>query len=955
MNISTKVLDILFRRVSPYQILTRLRDNDRISDISQDHELFKQYAISNLPEYSLDEQDEIYRRYQYSSIEQREQNRSHFFGQAPKESYELLELSLPEFAFHNVLSLAQQVLTQQVLKPMCKIEQVFLWRELYLMLGQDLFVSAYLAQEDLRKGITRDFFAWPAILDTNHKQLNNLLEKGVAENHQHLYGSSHTFALSWCSVMNYPKSHERLDTAFPLLHQPFVTVAPEEKLLSTKERVRYACLCRYILFCWLHIRERVKERGDYGTINHKLIDILFGRTPPNEAVLNDLFNGNNDIGISREELLALLNEPNLEISILEKFLTSSNADICEAALWALFNAPNPEIEVLKGIPLLRMRYGAKIPQRKGHPECLDYALEDYIFHAAPNASYRSLAGERHLLYECFQQFLLGNMDTRFQYLFYLYLMLKALIRSEMIQVNQQVGFRNFSNYQDRKDSLLIKDCYHTELLRMAVNGPMNEGHVTSHETRISPKATIYEYLNGIRNIDEEKAFSDMTYGEQQEHPWKVKRKAEDIDHHNDPNFFVYHFIKGPDEQKKLGVLEFRCRHQDRRKNVRRQAIALAATLDKSAYFAQRIRGIDCASHEIGCPPEVFAQAFRYLRNFQHTRYYQKRLFSQDVQHLLSATYHAGEDFLDIASALRTIDEAVEFLELQRGDRIGHALGLGVIPASHYALKGRRVFIRKQERLDDLIWLLFRSRELNTRIDYNLARAWEDEAYRLLNDIYGAVIQRNKWHIGLRDYYRCMSLRADDPTRYISMKYKEAVGAHQYDEYAVRNNIRNIESIRSQENIAGMYYYYHYDKDVKEKGSETIEVVITPEYMAAMRQAQNALQSALSAKGIIIECNPSSNVLIGTFGSYHAHPIFRFNPPISRYSPTPLESDELQVCVNTDDLGVFDTSQSFEYALLYQALYEARDDKNNRIFTESEIIDYLESLRQAGFTAVFPKA
>lgn len=958
MNVSTRVLDILFRRVSPYQILTRIHSNDKIANLSADRALFRQYAVSELPEYSLDEHNEIYRKFQYGSL----YHSKHTLQNIPNHSSSctsdiLQELSLPEFAFHGVLSMAEQVLTQQVMTPMCKIEQVFLWRELYLLLGQDLFVCAYLAQHDLRKGTVRDFFAWPAILDTNHIQLNNLLQKGLAENHQHLYGSSQTFALSWCSMMNYPQTHDTLDKTFGLLHQPFVTVAQEERLLSTSERVRYACLCRYILFCWLRIRERSKEGVNQKLVSQKVLDILFGTTPLNENTLDELFSGTEYIGISREELISVLNEPDLEISILEKFsYGSNNADICEAALWALFSAPYPETEVLKGIPLLRMRYGAKIPQRKGHPECLDYALDESLFYAAPDAAYRSLAGERKLLYDCFQHFLQGDMDARIQYLFYLYLMLKALVRSELIQVNQQVGFRNFSNYQDRKDSVLSKDCYYTELLRMAVNGPINEGHVISLESRISPKGTINEFLNGLRYLDEEKMFSDMTLERQQEYPWEIKRKAEDIDHRNDPNFFVYHFIKQPDESLiNEPELALRCRHHDLRRKVRRQAIALAATLNRSSYFAQRIRGIDSASHEIGCPPEVFAHAFRYLRSFQHTEFYQKRLFTQNTHHLLSVTYHAGEDFLDIASALRTIDEAVVYLEMKRGDRLGHALGLGVNPTSHYDLKGRRIYIRKQDRLDDLIWLLFRSRELNTRIEYNLARKLEDEAYRLLSDIYGDILLKNKWQIGLREYYRCMSLRADDPVRYISMKYKDTEGTHKYEDYAIRKNDPNLQSTRKQEHMAGMYYYYHYDKDVKIRGSETIEVIITPEYMDVIRQAQNCLQAALSAKGIVIECNPSSNVLIGTFGEYHTHPIFRFNTPIRSRSTICPESDDLQVCVNTDDLGVFDTSQSFEYALLYQALYEAKDNDGNRTFTEGEILQYLESIRQSSFTAIFPKA
>lgn len=41
------------------------------------------------------------------------------------------------------------------------------------------------------------------------------------------------------------------------------------------------------------------------------------------------------------------------------------------------------------------------------------------------------------------------------------------------------------------------------------------------------------------------------------------------------------------------------------------------------------------------------------------------------------TYHTGEDFLDIVDGLRAIDEALLFLQMEKGERLGHAMALGV--------------------------------------------------------------------------------------------------------------------------------------------------------------------------------------------------------------------------------------------------------------------------------------
>ena len=168
--------------------------------------------------------------------------------------------------------------------------------------------------------------------------------------------------------------------------------------------------------------------------------------------------------------------------------------------------------------------------------------------------------------------------------------------------------------------------------------------------------------------------------------------------------------------------------------------------------------MDAANNEVHCPPEVFAPAFRFLRNFKSQEFAKESMFLPPVSPRLSATYHVGEDFLDIASALRAIDETIEFLDYRRGDRLGHALGLGIAPEVHYAKKGSRIFMPKQQRLDDLVWLLYRGRELGTHIDPHMYGLLKKEAEILLLEIYGDVIRNNRWMITLTEYHCCMQLR-----------------------------------------------------------------------------------------------------------------------------------------------------------------------------------------------------
>ena len=67
-------------------------------------------------------------------------------------------------------------------------------------------MCAYLASEDLKHRVTRRDFTWRAVIRTNYAALNLQLQQGIAENHCHLFGSTQTFALSWCSLMNDPQA-----------------------------------------------------------------------------------------------------------------------------------------------------------------------------------------------------------------------------------------------------------------------------------------------------------------------------------------------------------------------------------------------------------------------------------------------------------------------------------------------------------------------------------------------------------------------------------------------------------------------------------------------------------------------------------------------------------------------------------------------------------------------------
>lgn len=492
---------------------------------------------------------------------------------------------------------------------------------------------------------------------------------------------------------------------------------------------------------------------------------------------------------------------------------------------------------------------------------------------------------------------------------------------------------------------------------MALNAPLSSGHVKYLEARIVPADTPKAMVEKVCQYDQGKHFADKRYQPvfmEHEYAFNPELNAESFRsaHH----FYVMHFVKEHDaDPSKLPAFSLHCRHEELREDTKKRAIALAESLSQSTYLCNRIRGIDGCSNEVDCRPEVFATAFRFLRNFHPNKFGKPSVLLPRPRHQLAATYHAGEDFYDIADGLRAIDEAIDFLDFHRGDRIGHALALGVDPLIHYQAKSMSVILPKQNYLDNLVWLLYRGRELGVRIDPQQYGIMQRDALRLMREIYGHAAHH--WSMTLQDYYCSMMLRGDAPQLYQSTTFRSPqLYESQYDRWQINPSKRRntLDAYRNDRDISALYYYYHYGREEKIKGAEAINVPITPDYIVVIRQVQDAMQRYLEQRGIIIECNPTSNVLIGTFGEYGKHPILRFNRfGLGCAADLQRSCPQLHVCINTDDLGVFDTSLEFEYALLFRALSDQIDEGGCQRYSDRDILNYLRNIQEMGLQAVFP--
>lgn len=832
---------------------------------------------------------------------------------------------------------------------LCHQDGFMEWRELSLRLGQDMFTCAFLAERDIQdsSGHMSMRFDWPAVLRTDNSRLQQMLNKGIAENHFHLNGSTQIFSITWAYLMNHPEN--------------------------------------IAAYCQLELEENLKGSFTFGV-------------------------GDNQLPWRTRLYVAAWIRARLYR------LTQNNDDSPQELreFRSFYKSPGKLHQLKNTVELLRY-FAARLKCRSG-TRCLDYAIAKSIKQYNSGA-YRLLAGERYFLYQCFRGCLSGAWSAQRQDLLYLYLLVKLRFREELIQANGRKGFRNFSEYQDRKATIWGDDpIYWDEAYRMSIAGTLENGTQTrkeaavqSLELRIMPSNRPADLLQSIKNIDEsaEYALCDISCPNKNPDGFHIteqeKRKQQWLSAQNQSvYFYTIHFGKKPLKRMPYrktsfskGVIIGSYFPEPRNENIRMaaevQAKAIGKAMKRNNYLCSRIRAIDACSHEVGCRPETFATMFRFLRNLRPEKRREQR--SQEYQPYLSVTFHAGEDFLDLADGLRAIDEAICFLNMQRGERIGHAMALGLTPQQYYQARKSIVMLPCQDLLDNLVWLLYRSLEWNVPMQTSLREKLKRYATTLLQTIYGEcheesrnydVLQKEAWPVPTLDqYYEAWKLRGDDPSVYkeaqktfdkeefqqrlVFLKRSKDIFHQEYEcakidtrlwEYGARQENsfgQDYLQIRQDRFLQRLLYRYHYGVEERQRG-QRIEIFHIPNgYVELIERMQYSLMQQMMRYGICVECNPSSNRLIGPIDRYDQHPIFRMNHfglPLPEYQN---QNVQLVVSVNTDDQGVFDTSLENEYALLYNCLAERKNENEEPLFDDDTLQKYLNHLREMGLSMIFPKA
>ncbi len=894
MDIERAQIEVLFSKIPPEIILNKfILSSDKVDTLKGLKPTIIQYLLEVLPGYSDDERYQVYE----------------LFLQQNKEC---MEQGHRSSIFNCVRKFSDRVLVEYDYIPYCRYEHLLRWRMLSLKLEQDFFVTAYLAQRDVESARTRTNFTWEPIIKTDNFRLHNMLQHGLAENHFHLKGSAPCYQLSWISLMNRVSNREKEFKAAGMLNNKLNRETWYEENIakdSLRNLMVKAALIRKFLFEYT-FRQGNKEKNEQ--LEKKLKERLRK---------------------SSEELMLEYHEIDGEL---------------ESLRYENINVHYRDIKI----------------------HTVDYMIDPRHLTADNNNYKLLLYGERRFMYECFKKLFEKRSDNDFigyEELFYLYLSIKNRFRAEIVQVNNRVGFKNFSEYQDRKMKFLHKEPLLMQAVNyMAVKATEEGQKITQLEARIAPEKTLTETRNSILSID--KDISQIGNGLIRDDVGEFLCRLKDKDRvqgKDYPCFYVIHAIKGIDKygqrvlsKKAREILEIR--DISKRIEAKRMAWQLMFLRERRFDVARRVYGIDAASNEIGCRPEVFAQAFRLLK--QHTvskqfdtiKYLMDNASNREVLSIppLKITYHAGEDFLDITDGLRAIDEAVEYMNLSHGERIGHALALGVDVKEWYRSKNNTIVLYKQDYLDNVCWLLNKVDLWKIPVEHSSYQLLQREYDMTYKEVY-QIDKNSSDYCSYEEYYNAWELRGDNPICYSKGEYEQRLGISFWERCDVNDLLVDGYAKRKNSRIARLYYHYHYDYDVRERGNITISKKVEEDYIELIRSVQAEMQQRLKHKGIGIETNPSSNYSIGTFKRYDQHPISKFyNLGLTCDTEEIKKCPQLFISINTDDQGVFDTYLENEYALLGLAMEKARGADNRLLYNQEMIYDWLNRIRLMGLQQSF---
>lgn len=892
------------------------------------------------------------------------------------------------------------------------INKVLVWNSLNRYLATDILGVLYLINNGVKnEEYLQDYYSNIALEDM---QLEKVLKKGLAETHLHA-SASRDFYSTWQNLMSPYNKNAKIG----LLDKVQVI---SNKNKSLKMLVRIASIYRMLMAYYIKNKNKMPNNLCFGCFIENIYYKNFEKpcskyeSNPNKESFKEINNKNVcdyenadcivDIYYKKPKLRMFLEKlAKIDYSNIEKFSldeldgfykiifedilglrkkridnkkSESSKDIIDFILFEQDDDYNSNIKTYsENIFLFRLINFLKKTQKKKLCEDWQFLKESSL----TKSEICNLVHGDYLLSEFFVN----------------YLKIKNEVFTLLVQGNQIKGLLNFQNYFKRSTKIsrledeldmweyrfryLLKDENLRKLeIRIAPPSAKDNKKKLRNQSNIKDdmkkelKKIFESYLKAIAH------YMDFDYE-------KVKNLVEQKDKYPNSNYdsytnddirflrtkirrnipklsIIYHFIKSDDSKvDKKCYIEYEKEYQrenlyfeEHRTIYDMQAKAIVELRKDITNLSYYIVGFDAASIEDYTDPWVFAPIYEDVRDSKRFMFDKNHKKMQS----LNFTFHAGEDFRHILTGLRRIDESIKFYKYHAGDRIGHAIALG-LNLDYWQKKHPIVIMPKIEYLENLVWLWGLCKYKDTIIDLGYLERkimdickdiymntegitiyllWEvyEAKFQTTNDFINNIKQKKDCILnGLRENNNDLDETVDDIDFDI---WDENCKSRCFQEHS-SNDSKDMKRPCFRWDKEKLKLAYHC-KVILNRMREPMNVEVPRDKIDILKEIQEIIRNKVSNSGIIVETNPSSNTALGEIESIFNHYITSLNK-----IDTIKNHDSLMISINTDDPSVFNTNLSNEFAYIFYSLVE-------KGYSKEKVLKWIDKIRQHGMDSSFIK-
>lgn len=407
---------------------------------------------------------------------------------------------------------------------------------------------------------------------------------------------------------------------------------------------------------------------------------------------------------------------------------------------------------------------------------------------------------------------------------------------------------------------------------------------------------------------------------------------------------VFHFLKAKDLNDTSGYFCWRNVWKGERLNAKHRIAtrwymqylsrAIQEMRVKIPFLSEYIVGIDAASDENAMEPWMFAPAYRVMHEERNAKIVADGCGFQNVQNM-RFTYHVGEDFRHILSGLRHIDEVMRAFHYRTGDRLGHAITLG-IDIDQWIRENEVVPMPIGEYLENLLWVWGQNTCEGVQLPVQL-EALESKIMDIAEKLY-----HHSEELTVRMLYQAYKKKFEDHSREdIKEWIGEEIGAQPCKNSTPGDHFCYYQSEGACYGhwTAERLCLTNYCPVFAEKYNEVCLVPVQKQEAELWKTLQRNLIVRTERLGVFVETNPTSNLTIGDFSQMRDHPLFRLSA---------IDSDDgnhVQIMVNSDDPAVFNTNVENELAYIYYAAeYQG--------YSKERVLTWVDGIRQNGMDGSF---